>query len=274
VSDGSEVGREAELPVGIRLGKSLISCVARGMMIAKFSAQTDRSRMQTMIQSEHFGLVGGLGVGATVLYYQGIVEACGERNVVPRLTMANAHAPTALAFVQAGRIEDLAAYLAGFVGQLAASGAAFFAIPAITPHICLTELKRQVTLPIVDILQVTAERLRERRLSRVALFGTKFTIDRNLFGALDAFDIVHPQEHEVVEIHRIYLALATQGQISAHDEAKLRELAHTLCRRERVEAIVLAGTDLNLLFNEANAGFSAVDCAAAHIDAIVARMSR
>ena len=152
-------------------------------------------------------------------------------------------------------------------------GRSFFAIPAITPHICLTDLKRQVSLPIVDILQVTAQRLRDRRLSRVALFGTKFTIDSNLFGALDAFDIVRPRDDEVDEIHRIYLELATQGQISADDEAKLRDLAHTLCRRDRVEAIVLAGTDLNLVFNEANAGFPAVDCAAAHIDAIVARMS-
>jgi aspartate racemase len=226
-----------------------------------------------MNQSKHFGLVGGLGVGATVLYYQGIAAACAERKIVPRLTMANAHAPTALALVQAGRIEDLAAYLAGFVGELAASGTNFFAIPAITPHICLTDLKRQVTLPIIDILQVSAQRMRDRRLSRVALFGTKFTIDRNLFGALDAFDVVHPQDGEVDEIHRIYLGLATQGRISADDEAKLRDLAHTLCRRDRVEAIVLAGTDLNLVFNVANAGFPAVDCATAHIDAIVAQMS-
>ena len=228
--------------------------------------------MQAMNQSKHFGLVGGLGVGATVLYYQAIAAACAERDIVPRLTMANAHAPTALAFVQAGQIGDLAAYLAGFVRELAASGASFFAIPAITPHICLTDLKRQVSLPIVDILQVTAKRLRDRRLSRVALFGTKFTIDSKLFGALDAFDLVRPRDDEVDEIHRIYLGLATEGQISADDEARLRELAHTLCRRDRVEAIVLAGTDLNLVFNEANAGFPAVDCAAAHIDAIMAQM--
>ena len=227
-----------------------------------------------MNQSKHFGLVGGLGVGATVLYYQGIAAACAERNIVPRLTMAHANAPTALALVQAGQIEGLAAYLAGFVGELAAAGAGFFAIPAITPHICLADLKRQVSLPIVDILQVTAQRLRERRLSRVALFGTKFTIDSNLFGALDGFDVVRPGDDEVDEIHRIYLGLATRGQISADDEARLRDLAHTLCRRDRVEAIVLAGTDLNLVFNEANAGFPAVDCAAAHIDAIVAQMSR
>jgi aspartate racemase len=229
--------------------------------------------MQAMNQSKHFGLVGGLGVGATVLYYQAIAAACAERNLVPRLTIASAHAPTALAFVQAGRIEDLAAYLAGFVGELAAAGAKFFAIPAITPHICLVDLKRRVTLPIIDILQVTAQRLRERRLSRVALFGTKFTIDSKLFGALDAFDIIRPLDDEVDEIHRIYLGLATRGQISTDDEARLRDLAHTLCRRDRVEAIVLAGTDLNLVFNEANAGFPAVDCAAAHLDAILAQMS-
>lgn len=226
-----------------------------------------------MDQSKHFGLVGGLGVGATVLYYQAIAAACAKRNIVPRLTISNAHAPTALAFVQAGRVEGLAAYLAGFVGELTASGATFFAIPAITPHICLTELRRQALLPIVDILQVTAERLRARRLSRVALFGTRFTIDSNLFGALDDFDVVHPRNDEVDEIHRIYLGLATEGQISTDDEARLRELARTLCRRDRVEAIVLAGTDLNLVFDEANAGFPAVDCAAAHIDAIVAQMS-
>jgi aspartate racemase len=226
-----------------------------------------------MNQSRHFGLVGGLGVGATVLYYQAIAAACAERNIAPRLTIANAHAPTALACVQAGRIDDLAAYLAGFVGELAAAGAGFFAIPAITPHICLADLKRRVTLPIVDILHVTSQRLRDRRLSRVALFGTRFTIDSELFGALDAFDVVRPQDNEVDEIHRIYLELATQGQTSADNEAKLRDLAQTLCLRDQVEAIVLAGTDLNLIFNEANAGFPAVDCAAAHLDAIVAQMS-
>jgi aspartate racemase len=222
--------------------------------------------------SKHFGLVGGLGVGATVLYYEAIAAGCAARNVAPRLTMAHAHAQTALAHVTAGRIEGLATYLAQFVGELAASGAELFAIPAITPHICLAELQHRVTLPIIDILQVTAARLSERRLTRVALFGTKFTIDRALFGALEGFDVVRPRDGEVEEIHRIYLELATKGRTSADNEARLRELAHALCRREQVEAIVLAGTDLNLIFNEANAGFPAVDCAAAHIEAIVARM--
>ena len=76
-----------------------------------------------MQESRHFGLVGGLGVGATVLYYQAIAAACAKRQTVPRLTVAHAHAPTALAHVEADRIEALATYLGGFVRELAAAGA-------------------------------------------------------------------------------------------------------------------------------------------------------
>ena len=226
-----------------------------------------------MNQTTHFGLIGGLGVGATVLYYQGIAAACAAKGIVPRMSIAHANAPTALAHVQAGRIDGLADYLAGFIGEVAAAGAAFAAIPAITPHICRTELKARISLPLVDILDVTAQHLRERRLTRVALFGTKFTIDSRLFGALNGVGIVRPQDSEVDEVHRIYLELAQKGVCSPQDEARLREIATTLCHRDRVEAIVLAGTDLNLIISEANAGFPAVDCAAAHIAAIVEQMT-
>jgi len=223
--------------------------------------------------SKHFGLIGGLGVGATVIYYEAITAACAARGVVPRMTIAHAHAPTALAHVTAGQIDDMAGYLAAFIREIAAAGAAFAAIPAITPHICRRELRALVDLPLIDILDVTAAQLRARNLSRVALFGTRFTIDTALFGALEAFEVVRPQDAEVGEIHRIYLELATKGRCAAEDQERLRQIASDLIRRDRVEAIVLAGTDLNLIFNETNAGFAAVDCAAAHIAAIVERMA-
>ena len=75
------------------------------------------------------------------------------------------------------------------------------------------------------------------------------------------------------EIHRIYLELATKGACTAGDKERLRDIARTLVARDNVEAIVLAGTDLNLIFDESSAGFPAVDCAAAHIAAIVEAMT-
>jgi len=223
--------------------------------------------------SAHFGLIGGLGVGATVHYYRAIAAACSARELLPRVTIAHADAPTALAFVGEGRIDRLTNYLAGFVDELAKSGAAFAAIPAITPHICRAELKAHSSLPLVDMLDVTAQHVKERKLSRVALFGTKFTIDSQLFGVLDEIEVIQPSDGEIAEIHRIYMELAINGRCSDGDKNELRKIADTLCQRDSVEAIILAGTDLNLIFDESRAGFPAVDCAAAHIEAIVDRMA-
>jgi aspartate racemase len=228
---------------------------------------------EALPDSGHVGLIGGLGVGATVIYYRSIVAGCVERGTVPRITIGHAHAPTTLAQVAAGQIDELADYLAGFVSELRTAGAEFYAIPAVTPHIALGALMRRDSMPIVDMLNVTARGLRERGFSRVALFGTRFTIETGLFGALDAFDVISPRPHEIDEIHRVYLELATAGHTSADGVAALRVIARAICRRDRVDAVVLAGTDLNLIFNEATAGFPAFDCASAHINAILDRAS-
>jgi aspartate racemase len=44
-------------------------------------------------------------------------------------------------------------------------------------------------------------------------------------------------------------------------------------RRDNVDAIILAGTDLALLFNESNTEFPAIDCAALHIAEIANAMT-
>jgi len=224
---------------------------------------------ESMPRSRHLGLIGGLGVGAAVIYYRAIAAGCVDRNKVPRITLAHAHAPTALAHVREGRIDALAEYLGGFVGELAAAGAELIAIPAVTPHIAVDPLRRESPLPIVDMLGAIEKRLRARGLSRIALFGTRFTIESECFGALGSVEVVAPKHDEVDEIDRIYLELATDGGTSPANVETLQRVARGICTRDRVQAILLAGTDLNLIFDEASAGFPAVDCAAAHVDAIL-----
>ena len=92
-----------------------------------------------------------------------------------------------------------------------------------------------------------------------------------LFGALDAVEVIPPRPQEIDEIHRIYLELATAGHTSAAGVQALRDIAGAIGRRDRIDAVVLAGTDLNLIFDEASAGFPAFDCAAAQTNAILDR---
>ncbi len=127
-------------------------------------------------------------------------------------------------------------------------------------------------MPLLDLLDVTAERVRQRSLKRIALFGTRFPSERSVFGAFDAFDLVMPQPAEIDEIHRIDLELAQQGRTAPENVERLRQIARTLVTRDRVESILLAGTDLDLVLNEQSASFPALDCAQARIDAIVEKM--
>jgi aspartate racemase len=82
-------------------------------------------------------------------------------------------------------------------------------------------------------------------------------------------EVVRPVTEEVDLIHKTYVDLAATGEASAEKHEKLTALAHRLVRRDAVDAILLAGTDLTLLFSESNTDFPHVDCAAVHIREIL-----
>jgi aspartate racemase len=100
------------------------------------------------------------------------------------------------------------------------------------------------------------------------VFGTRFVIESALFGFLDQVQLVSPRPEEVNEIHQIYSRLAEEGTGAEKQHRRLTDLAHTLCTRDKVDLILLAGTDLALLFNESNTDFPHIDCAGLHIQAI------
>jgi aspartate racemase len=215
------------------------------------------------------GLIGGLGVGAAIHYYRGLAAAHDDRRRPLRLVMAHASISRATDYAAKGDRHGLAVYLAGFLSQLKAAGATFGVIPAVTPHLCIDELKRITPLPVIDITQAVANAVRERRLSKVTLFGTRFVIESDLYGRLSGVEVLRPRPAEVDFVHRAYSHLAHTATVSAEDRQQLVTLAQTLQQRDGVDAVLLAGTDFALMFDPSNTPFPHLDCARVHIDAIL-----
>jgi aspartate racemase len=165
----------------------------------------------------------------------------------------------------------LAEYLAALIARLANAGAEFVAIPAVTPHICIAELLQLSPLSIVNMVEELQRDIQARSLRRVALFGTRFTIQSGLFGLLQHAEIVTPEAPEIDFVHQTYMQLVNAGAGSLEQHERLTQLAHLLMERDGVEAVILAGTDLALLFNENNTDFPHIDCARVQLDAIVRR---
>jgi aspartate racemase len=216
------------------------------------------------------GLIGGLGPGATVYYYRKLLAAHETQGRVPRMLIAHADVNRARVLAEEKKLEKLAAYLNGLIESMAAGGAEFTAIVAATPHICAAELTRISPLPLIDIVTEIAEAVRARGLKRIALFGTRSTVESRMFGRLDV-GVVMPKPDEIDFIHATYLDVLYDRSTPAKID-RLRELAHTLITRDGAESVLLAGTDLTMVMNEDTAGFPTIDCARVHIDAIVRRL--
>jgi aspartate racemase len=220
------------------------------------------------------GIVGGLGVGATVHYYEQITAQCKARGVVPDLAIVHADVDHGQALVRAGQLDALADYTAAFIDRLARAGAEAAVLPAVTPHICLAQLLKRTRLPLISIVDPIAVELRKRGLKRVALFGTTFTMQGSLWGLLPDVEIVKPQPDEIEFVGKAYQRILDTQEADPADAEGLRRIATALQRRDGVETILLAGTDLALMFDETTAGFPALDVARLHIDAIVERLVR
>lgn len=225
-----------------------------------------------MTKGRCLGLVGGLGVGATVHYYEKLAKAHEARARTLDIVIAHAETPRVFEYVQAGDPGGLAEYLLTFIRRLKAAGAECAVIPAVTPHYCIREVIPASPLPVVNIFDPLVEELAARAVRRVAVFGTRFVMESALFGLAGDVEVVQSTPEETEHIHTTYVELARQGKGSEEQHRNLTALAHTLLRREKVDAIILAGTDLSLIFNESNTDFPAIDCADLHLKSILSAL--
>jgi aspartate racemase len=201
------------------------------------------------------GLIGGLGPLATVHYYQELAKAQADEMLIVHADMQRG-----LRYVERGDRVGLAQYFAPLIDRLARGGAEVAAISAITPHICIRELEKISALPLVNIIEEIGAEIRERGYRRVALFGTKFVVESRMFGMLEGVEVIVPDQ--VQAIHDAYMQTVHGG---TEGRAVLSKIAHEL----PVDAIVLAGTDLALIFDETNTDFPHIDGAKVHIQAIL-----
>ena len=231
--------------------------------------------MTAQSSSTTFGLVAGLGIGAGIFYYRSLVSAHVARGLSPGLLMVHADVRRVMGLATARKAQELAEYLTGLLQQLADGGATMATIPAFSPQVCAKELAASTPLPLVNILDVIVDEVARRRLQRVAIFGARVTMETKLFGRLEGrAEVVSAAAREVDEISEMYVRIVETEQSSQADYERLRTLAHTLIERERLDAILLAGTDLAFVFGPENTDFPHVDGARAHIEEIMRRINR
>ncbi|PYJ21292.1 MAG: aspartate racemase, partial [Verrucomicrobia bacterium] len=130
------------------------------------------------------GIIGGLGPESTVEYYQNIIALYRERQrdgSYPQFLINSIDLKKGLDFMDANNLEGMADYLLEGIGKLARAGANFGLISANTPHIVFDEVASKSPIPLISIVEATCASAKARGLKKLALFGTRFTMEGTFY---------------------------------------------------------------------------------------------
>ncbi len=215
----------------------------------------------------HIGLIGGIGLAATDLYYRGLNDAMKRRKLEFDLTIAHAHASTLVQNFEARRPEAQADIFVDLTERLATAGADFVAITSIGGHFCIEQFRPRSTLPVVNLIEEMNAHLKTQGYSCVGLLGTDTVMTTRFYGGVAGPEILVPPPNAINEVHRAYVDMAIAARVTDAQRKIFYDAGQALTDRG-AETILLGGTDLFLAFDGQAVGFETLDCAGVHIEAI------
>ncbi|MDJ0826904.1 MAG: aspartate/glutamate racemase family protein [Rhodobacter sp.] len=219
----------------------------------------------------HIGLIGGIGVAATVVYYQRLVAAVDRLGGKLDLTIVHANVQDLIRNNLADNRQAQARIYARLISRLQAAGADCAAITSLGGHFCFDETAALSPLPLVSAVAPLDEFIAAERLHRVGLLGTRVVMHTRLYGQLQRTRAV-VLEDEIETLGQSYQDMAVAGTCSPAQRAQFLDAGRRLVHDHGAEAVVLAGTDLNLAFEGQDPGYRVVDALDIHVD-VLARMS-
>ncbi len=215
----------------------------------------------------HIGLIGGIGVAATIAYYKRLTSAVAERGARLDLTIEHGDIQTLIRNFNASDPHGQARVYAGMIDRLKAAGCDCAAITSLGGHFCFEETRAISALPLVSGVAPLDDAFAARGIRRVGLLGTWFVMESGLYGQLRKTEAV-ALDDEIREIGQAYQDVAVAGACTEAQRAYFLDAGRRLVRDKGADAVLLAGTDLNLAFEGADPGYLVIDALDLHVDVL------
>src|SRR6266550_8876952 len=225
------------------------------------------------------GMIGGLGPESTLDYYQRIIALYRERMTeghYPGFVIVNVDLRKGLDFMEANDLSGMANYLLESIDKLARAGVDFGIISANTPHIVFDEVAPKSPIPLISIVEATRAAAKTQNLKRLALFGTRYTMQANFYPnafAREGIELLAPDSHDQDYIHDKYMNELVPGKFLADTRVGLLAIVERMKTTSDIDGVILAGTELPLILRDPlHNGIPFLDTTKIHVEAAVARM--
>jgi aspartate racemase len=223
------------------------------------------------------GIIGGIAPPSTVDYYQRLISrhrAVSTGGGYPSLLIDSIDAARFFALLEAddhGAMTDL---LVVELGRLGAAGADVGLFASNTPHMVFDEVAARSPIPLISLVEETARVASEQGLRRVGLLGARFTMEGafypQVFGRR-GITVVVPDAEDRTYIHDRYFGELVEGIFLDETREGIAAVAKRLFERDQIEAVILGGTDLSVLFRDGGSlPLPTLDPTAIHVEAAIA----
>lgn len=216
----------------------------------------------------HVGMIVGIGPAATDYYYRHLITTMAREGRDLELTMAHADTPTLLRHqMENNQAAQVAIYLR-LADRLQRCGVERMAVTSIAGHFCIEEFKKVSPIPVIDLLETVNAEVQRQGLKKVGLLGTRVVMESRFYGALKGVEVI-PPPHNLTAVHDAYVSMASLGMATEQHREVFMQAAKTMTQEFGCESVLMAGTDLALVFNnKSDPGFPVFDCALVHAAAI------
>jgi len=221
------------------------------------------------------GLIGGMSWNSTLEYYRIINELFAQR-------LGGLHSASLILYSldfdeieraqREGDWDDAARILVEASRALKRAGADFLVICTNTMHKVADVVTEKAGLPLLHIVDVTGNAIRERGLHRIGLLGTWFVMKEAFYQERlqkrFGIEVLVPEEDDMLAVHRIIYDELCQGITRASSRQTSADIISRLMSRG-AEGIVLGCTELPLFIRSGDTDVPLFDTTRLHAEAAV-----
>jgi aspartate racemase len=220
------------------------------------------------------GLIGGTSWVSTMDYYRFINEGVNKR-----LGGMNFSQCIVYSFNYADIIKNNEANNWGLTLEmvteackgLEACGAEGIVLCANTMHLIAEDLAKNTRLPIIHIAKATASAIKKKHLRKVALLGTKFTMERDFYTSKlkdEHIEALTPNDDDRQFIHNTIFGELGSGILMTATKDRYISIINGMIA-QGAEGVILGCTEIPLLIKQEDVPVPVFDTAFIHSEAAV-----
>ncbi len=223
------------------------------------------------MQKKKIGLLGGFSYASTLQYYSRLMELYYERArdyYYPELVIYSLDFQKFTDMEDERRMEDYKTYIRYGIDAIERAGADFFAMTANSPHSVLDELRAELPLPVVSIVDAVAEAVEAKGLKKVLLTGIKYTMQMDFYQkglAKRGIETIVPGDAHQDEINDIIFGELVRDIINDSTRERFKEIISSY----ETEGVLLCCTELPLLLQQEHFDRPLFDSMELHVRAIM-----